>query len=260
MLFPDNLYANPVKYMLCVYFINGMGFDPRPAAEYNRRMDKILIVEDDKVLIENLTAFLQSENFTVDSACGRREALALLDHNNYDLVFLDISLSNGNGYAVCSAIKSSGSTPVIFVTASDDEFSVVAGLDMGADDYISKPYRPRELLSRIRSVLRRTGKASSILEQNGLCIDTIKGTVTKNGREIYLSALEYKLLLVFFTNRGVVLSRTKLLEDIWDIAGDFVNDNTLTVYIKRLREKVEDDPQNPEIIKTIRGLGYKVGD
>ena len=131
---------------------------------------------------------------------------------------------------------------------------------MGADDYISKPYRPRELLSRIRSVLRRAGKTSSVLEQSGLCIDTIKGTVTKNGTEIYLSALEYRLLLVFFSNRGIVLSRTKLLEDIWDIAGDFVNDNTLTVYIKRLREKIEDDPQNPSIIKTVRGLGYKVGE
>lgn len=260
MLFPDNLYAKPVKYMLCVYFINGMGFDPRHAPEYNRHMDKILIVEDDKVIIENLTAFLQSENFTVDAASGQKEALSLLEQNSYDLVLLDISLRDGNGYAVCSAVKNSSNTPVIFVTASDDEFSVVAGLDMGADDYISKPYRPRELLSRIRSVLRRTGKTSSILEQNGLCIDTIKGTVTKNGKDIYLSALEYRLLLVFFTNRGIVLSRTKLLEDIWDIAGDFVNDNTLTVYIKRLREKIENDPQNPEIIKTVRGLGYKVGD
>ena len=163
MLFPDNLYAKPVKYMLCVYFINGMGFDPRHAPEYNRYMDKILIVEDDKVIIENLTAFLQSENFTVDAASGQKEALSLLERNSYDLVLLDISLRDGNGYALCSAVKNSSSTPVIFVTASDDEFSVVAGLDMGADDYISKPYRPRELLSRIRSVLRRTGKTSSIL-------------------------------------------------------------------------------------------------
>lgn len=246
--------------MLCVCLLNSMGFDPRPAVEYNGHMNKILIVEDDKVIIENLTAFLQNENFTVSSASGQKEALALLERESFDLVLLDISLSNGNGYAVCSAIKSRGNTPVIFVTASDDEFSVVAGLDMGADDYISKPYRPRELLSRIRSVLRRAGKTSSVLEQSGLCIDTIKGTVTKNGTEIYLSALEYRLLLVFFSNRGIVLSRTKLLEDIWDIAGDFVNDNTLTVYIKRLREKIEDDPQNPSIIKTVRGLGYKVGE
>ena len=246
--------------MLCGCLINSMGFDPCPAVEYNGHMNRILIVEDDKVIIENLTAFLQSENFTVNSASGQMEALALLEQESYDLVLLDISLSNGNGYAVCSAIKSCGNTPVIFVTASDDEYSVVAGLDMGADDYISKPYRPRELLSRIRSVLRRAGKTSAVLEQSGLRIDTIKGTVTKNGKEIYLSALEYRLLLAFFSNRGAVLSRAKLLEDIWDIAGDFVNDNTLTVYIKRLREKVEDDPQNPEIIKTVRGLGYKVGE
>ena len=233
---------------------------PRPTVEYNRPMSKILIVEDDTVIVENLTAFLQSEHFTVASASGQKEALALLEQESYDLVLLDLSLSDGNGYAVCSAIKSNGNTPVIFVTASGDEFSVVAGLDMGADDYISKPYRPRELLSRIRSVLRRAGKTSSILEQDGLRIDTTKGTVTKNGKEIYLSALEYRLLLVFFSNRGVILSRTKLLEDIWDVAGDFVNDNTLTVYIKRLREKVEDDPPNPQIIKTVRGLGYRVGE
>lgn len=223
-------------------------------------MNRILLVEDDKDIVENLTAFLRSENFFVASAPGQKQALAMLEEESYDLVLLDVSLSDGNGYAVCSAIKSQGDLPVIFVTASDDEFSVVAGLDMGADDYISKPFRPRELLSRIRSVLRRTGKAQSVLEQDGLCVDTIKGTVFKNGKEIFLSALEYRLLLVLLSNRGTVLSRTKLLEEIWDIAGDFVNDNTLTVYIKRLREKIEENPQNPVMIKTVRGLGYRVGD
>lgn len=223
-------------------------------------MIKILIVEDDKDIITNLTDFLCAEGFHVSAVTGQEEALGKIDTETFDLVLLDISLSDGNGFAVCSAVKARGDTPVIFVTASGDEFSVVTGLDMGADDYISKPFRPRELASRIRTVLRRTGKTQSVIEISGLRVDTVKGTVTKNGKEIFLSALEYRLLLVFFSNRGAILSRSKLLEDIWDIAGDFVNDNTLTVYIKRLRDKIETDPQNPEIIKTVRGFGYRVGE
>lgn len=219
-------------------------------------MSKILLVEDDTSIIKNLTEFLSTEGYSVTSVTGQTEALDKIENEYYDLVLLDISLSNGNGFAVCSGIKAKGDTPVIFVTASGDEFSVVAGLDMGADDYISKPFRPRELLSRIKSVLRRSGKINSVTEFHSLTIDMVKATVMKRGKEIFLSALEYRLLLVFLSNRGVVLSRNKLLEEIWDIAGDFVNDNTLTVYIKRLREKIEDDPQNPSIIKTIRGLGY----
>ncbi len=219
-------------------------------------MSKILLVEDDTSIIKNLTEFLSTEGYSVTSVTGQTEALDKIENEYYDLVLLDISLSNGNGFAVCSGIKAKGDTPVIFVTASGDEFSVVAGLDMGADDYISKPFRPRELLSRIKSVLRRSGKINSVTEIHSLTIDMVKATVMKRGKEIFLSALEYRLLLVFLSNRGVVLSRNKLLEEIWDIAGDFVNDNTLTVYIKRLREKIEDDPQNPSIIKTIRGLGY----
>lgn len=223
-------------------------------------MIKILIVEDDKDIITNLTDFLCAEGFSVSAAAGQEEALEKIDTESFDLVLLDISLSDGNGFSVCSAVKSKRDIPVIFVTASGDEFSVVTGLDMGADDYISKPFRPRELVSRIRTVLRRSGKAQSVIEIGDLRVDTIRGTVTKNGKEIFLSALEYRLLLVFFSNRGAILSRSKLLEDIWDIAGDFVNDNTLTVYIKRLRDKIETDPQNPEIIKTVRGLGYRAGD
>lgn len=219
-------------------------------------MSKILLVEDDTSIIKNLTEFLSTEGYSVTSVTGQTEALDKIENEYFDLVLLDISLSNGNGFAVCSGIKAKGDTPVIFVTASGDEFSVVAGLDMGADDYISKPFRPRELLSRIKSVLRRSGKINSVTEIHSLTIDMVKATVMKQGKEIFLSALEYRLLLVFLSNRGVVLSRNKLLEEIWDIAGDFVNDNTLTVYIKRLREKIEDDPQNPSIIKTIRGLGY----
>lgn len=221
-------------------------------------MNEILLVEDDANIVSNLTKFLVSENFTVDVAGGQAEAFQKLDERSYDLLLLDVSLPDGNGFAVCRAAKENSDVAVIFLTASGDEYSVVTGLDLGADDYIGKPFRPRELLSRIKSVLRRTGKSQSVLTHENITVDTVKGVVYRNGEEIFLSALEYRLLLVFMTNKGVVLTRSKLLEEIWDVAGDFVNDNTLTVYIKRLREKLELDPQNPTFIKTVRGMGYKV--
>ena len=176
------------------------------------------------------------------------------------MLLLDVSLKDGNGFSVCSAVKAVSDLPVIFLTASGDEFSVVTGLELGADDYISKPFRPRELVSRIRSVLRRCGKTQAVLELGELRVDTVRALVTKGGMECFLSALEYRLLLFFLNHKGQVLSRNQLLEEIWDAAGEFVNDNTLTVYIKRLREKIETDPQNPEIIRTVRGLGYKLGE
>lgn len=223
-------------------------------------MTKILLVEDDVTIIKNLTEFLNKEGFAVQNAKGQTKSLELMNSEKFDLVLLDVSLADGNGFAVCSAIKQNYDIPVIFLTASGDEYSVVTGLDMGADDYIAKPFRPRELISRIKNVLRRSGKIKNTLEYGGITVDTLKGIAIKNGNDLYLSALEYKILLVFLSNKGIVLSRNKLLEEIWDIAGEFVNDNTLTVYIKRLREKIEDDPQNPEIIKTVRGLGYKIGE
>ena len=221
-------------------------------------MTKLLLVEDDKEIIVNLTEFLSNEGFTVKNVTGQAAALDIIEKEKFDLVLLDVSLADGNGFAVCSAIKSDGATPVIFLTASSDEFSTVTGFDLGADDYIAKPFRPRELISRIKNVLRLTGNTGSVTQLGDVLVDTVKGTASKNGNDLYLSALEYRLLLVFINNRGAVLSRTKLLESIWDIAGEFVNYNTLTVYIKRLREKIEDDPQDPKIIRTVRGLGYKV--
>ena len=221
-------------------------------------MYHILLVEDDRSIVNHLMEFLNGQGFSVDAAMTHAEAMQKLESAQYDLLLLDVSLPDGSGFAVCSAVKSQYDIPVIFLTASGDEFSVVAGLELGADDYISKPFRPRELVSRIRTVLRRTGKSKPILEVGPLKVDTVKALVTKNGREIFLSALEYRLLLVLINHRGAVMSRQQLLCEIWDIAGDFVNDNTLTVYIKRLRDKLEDDPQNPEIIKTVRGLGYKI--
>ena len=223
-------------------------------------MTRVLLVEDDKSIIKNLTRLLEQEGFSVVSREGQKEALKLLSEEAFDLLLLDVSLADGNGFSLCTAAKRLTAAPVIFLTASADESSVVTGLDLGADDYIAKPFRPLELISRIKSVLRRSGKTQSVFELGDLRIDSVRGTVHREGQEVFLSALEYRLLLVFINNKGVVLSRQKLLEEIWDIAGEFVNDNTLTVYIKRLREKIEEDPQNPKIIKTIRGIGYKVGD
>lgn len=223
-----------------------------------RIMTEILLVEDDKGIVANLTEYLTSEGYSVKSASGQAGAMKLLESERFDLALLDISLSDGNGFAVCSAIKADYGIPVIFLTASSDEYSTVTGFEIGADDYISKPFRPRELVTRIRNILRLTRGAGTAIHIGELTVDTVKGTVNKNGRDLYLSALEYRLFLVFLSNRGMVLTRSQLLEAIWDIAGEFVNDNTLTVYIKRLREKIEDDPQNPTVIKTVRGLGYKV--
>lgn len=220
-------------------------------------MNRILLVEDDKSIVESLSAFLVSEGFTVDTANGQKKAVGLIEEYMYDILLVDISLADGNGFAVCMAAKEKG-YPVIFLTASGDEYSVVAGLDMGADDYIAKPFRPRELVSRIKSVQRRYAGLGSIALSKNVNIYTDRGVVVKDGKEVLLSALEYRLLLVFVNNRGNVMSRNRLLEEIWDVAGDFVNDNTLTVYIKRLREKIEENPSDPQIIKTIRGLGYRL--
>lgn len=218
----------------------------------------VLLVEDDPSIVEHLTGFLAEEGFSVRSAQGQEEALDILDEKKTDLVLLDITLAQGNGFAVCARIKAQYHVPVIFLTAMDDEYSVVAGLDMGADDYISKPFRPRELVSRMRSVLRRSGCDRGAAVIGDITVDTERGLVLREGRELYLSALEYRLLLVFLSHRGQVLSRAVLMEELWDITGEYVNDNTLTVYIKRLREKIERDPGSPVILKTVRGLGYRM--
>lgn len=225
-------------------------------------MTRILLVEDDASIVANLTEFLQKEGFAITSVDGQLKALTLLETSaaDFDLLLLDVSLAEGNGFAICRAVKSTTSLPVIFLTASGDEYSVVTGLDLGADDYIAKPFRPRELVSRIHNIMRRYGKANATLEYRNLMVDVNRGTVSRNGQEILLSALEYRLLLYFLNNKDIVLSRSQLLDALWDMAGEFVNDNTLTVYIKRLRDKIEDDPQNPALIKTIRGIGYKMGD
>lgn len=223
-------------------------------------MIKILLVEDDAHIVSALSEILRMEGFSVDSALGQAQALKMAKETTYDLMLLDISLADGNGFAVCNAVREMYNVPIIFLTACDDEYSVVMGLDMGAYDYIQKPYRTQELLSRIRSVLRRSKKTQSVITIGDLSVDMDKGIVSKGGKDVFLSALEYRLFLIFLNNPKSVLSRTQLLSEIWDVAGDFVNDNTLTVYIKRLRDKIEDDPQDPKIIMTVRGLGYKLSE
>ena len=223
-------------------------------------MERILLVEDDEQIVAGLSDFLRSEGFVVDTASGQKQALAKMEKSAYDLMLLDISLSDGNGYAICAAAKASGDTAVIFLTASADEFSTVAGLDMGADDYITKPFRIRELISRIKTVLRRYHqyeRRESVLELGDLTIFPEQGKVFQNGREVVLTVPEYRLLLALVNNKGQILTRSQLLEAIWDVDGEFVNDNTLSVCIKRLREKIEANPGEPTHILTVRGLGYK---
>ena len=223
-------------------------------------MPKILLVEDDEQLAAFLMRFLNSEGYTTDYASGQKDALRLFADNAYDCVLLDISLKDGSGYSVCAAIKTQNDTPVIFITASADEACTVAGFEIGADDYIGKPFGTRELLARMKNVMRRHQKSSPLLYCGNVTIDPIKGIVRKNGSEIAMSALEYRLLLVFLSNKNQMLSRDRLAEELWSLTKEFISDNTLSVYIRRLREKIEDDAQNPNIIVTVRGLGYKAVD
>lgn len=222
-------------------------------------MKQIFLVEDDKEIAKNLARLLFSEGFTVTHASTQREAVTMLANNKFDLALVDISLPDGNGFAVCTEIKQTQNIPVIFLTASGDEASVVTGLNMGADDYITKPFRPRELIARIGTALRKKGHSPSAFKISGLFVDTASGIVKKDGKEVFLSALEYRLLLVFINNPKSVITRDRLLDELWDAAGEFVGNNTLTVYIKRLREKIEDSPAAPRIILTVRGIGYRLG-
>lgn len=220
-------------------------------------MKHILLVEDNDTIIMGLKYSLEQENFKVISAQNVSEFNGKIDKNDIDLVLLDVSLPDGNGFEICKEIKSKKDIPVIFLTAQDEETSVVLGLDLGADDYIVKPFRTRELISRINSVLRRYGhNESNLIQYKNIKIDTSSAKVYKDNEEIIFTSLEYKILLMLFSNQNKLISREQLLEKIWDIAGNFVNDNTLTVYIKRIREKLGDEI----IIKTVRGLGYRIGE
>lgn len=231
---------------------------------------KILLVEDDAAIASGIEYSLQQEGFVVCKASTVNEAYTLMDDiNDVDLYLLDLTLPDGTGYDVCKRVKEQSDKPVIFLSACDEEVNVVMGLDMGGDDYITKPFRVRELISRIRMVLRRYGmtknnqsqaeNTSGIIKVADITVAVNEAKVYKNGRDVELTALEYRLLLTMLQNRGQVLTRNQLLSGIWDIAGDYVNDNTLTVYVKRLRDKLEDNPAEPRIIETVRGMGYRIG-
>src|ERR1051325_2074913 len=223
-------------------------------------MLSILFVEDDATIAMGVEYSLKQDGFQVSLAYRLEEARDQLKRQPFDLVLLDLGLPDGSGYALCKEIRAAGDTPIIILSARDEEASVVLGLDLGADDYITKPFRLRELISRMKAVLRRRGPVEAgdrILVCRDVTIFTQQAKVHKNGREVLLTALEYRLLLTLILNQGRVLTRSQILGSIWDVDEDFVNDNTLTVYIKRLREKLEDDPQNPALIKTVRGLGYQ---
>lgn len=220
----------------------------------------IFLLEDDDAIALGLCYSLQNEGYNVTLAKSVSEATDIVEKNDFALYIIDLTLPDGSGYDVCKKIKSIGDRPVIFLTAYDDEVNVVMGFDLGADDYITKPFRLKELLVRIKSVLRRynrTGGDATVKIKN-ITINTNEAKVYKNGEEIVLTAMEYRLLLILLNNRGKVLSRSQLLENIWDVEGDFVEDNTLTVYIKRLRDKIEEDAASSQIIKTVRGLGYMI--
>lgn len=221
---------------------------------------EIFLLEDDEAIGIGLTYSLENEGYNVTLAKSVKEAKKIIDEKEFSLYILDLTLPDGSGYDVCKRIKAKGDLPVIFLTAYDDEVNVIMGFELGADDYISKPFRVKELMLRIKSVMRRYSNETSdgIIKINNLKINTNEAKVYKNNEEIILTAMEYRLLLILLSNRGKVLSRTALLENIWDVAGDFVEDNTLTVYIKRLRDKIEEDPAKPEFIKTVRGLGYVI--
>ena len=200
----------------------------------------IFLLEDDNAIGIGLTYSLKNEGYSVTIAKTVEEALEIIRNKTFTLYILDLTLPDGSGYDVCTQIKKQGDLPVIFLTAYDDEVNVIMGLELGADDYISKPFRVKELLARIKTVLRRYNKdtADGMINIGNIRINTNEAKVYKDSKEVILTAMEYRLLLIFINNRGIVLSRQKLLEDIWDVAGDLVNDNKLTVYIKRLRENI----------------------
>ena len=219
-------------------------------------MNKIMVIEDDDTIREGLKYYLESSNYEVIDISIGNDSLSKL--NNVDLILLDINLPDINGYELFKKIKEIKNIPIIFLTANSEELSIVRGLDMGADDYITKPFKAKELISRINNVLRRLNK-TNIINIRNIKIDIDNRKVLKDNKDVNLTSLEYKILLILVNNPNRVFTREEILDSIWDSNGVFVNDNTLTVYIKRIREKL-DDLEEQKIIVTVRGVGYKIGD
>lgn len=221
---------------------------------------RILLIEDDKSLVNGLSFALEKQGYGLDIACTSMEADALWAEGRYDLVILDVSLPDGSGFDICQRIRQTSRVPIIFLTAADEETDVIMGLDMGGDDYITKPFKLAIFLSRVHAILRRSGQfgqTGTELDSNGIKVQLMTGTVYKDGKKIDLTASEYKLLCLFMENPDQILSAGQLLGRLWDHDGRYVDNNTLTVYIRRLRMKIEDDPSSPKKVVTVRGMGYR---
>ncbi|MBF4694072.1 response regulator transcription factor [Fusibacter ferrireducens] len=223
-------------------------------------MDKLLLLEDDLSLIDGLSCLLKRQGFDLDIARTIKEAHAIWVDDKYDLLILDVSLPDGSGFEVCEKVRQVSKVPIIFLTASDEEISVVKGLDIGGDDYITKPFKLGVLLSRINALLRRAkhfAEADTEIKSNGIKVLLLQGQAYKGEQLLDLTTLEYRLLCLFMQNPNHILSKEKILDKLWDGEGNYVDDNTLAVYIRRLRMKIEQNPGEPQMLLTVRGMGYK---
>ena len=223
-------------------------------------MKRIFFVEDDLSLINGLSFAIKKQGYEIDVARTSLEAEQLWMNGKYDLVILDVSLPDGSGYDICQKIRKVSKVPIMFLTAADEETDIIMGLDIGGDDYITKPFKLAVFLSRVNALLRRSENFNQMeteLSSNGITIQQLKGEVYKNGKQIDLTASEYKLLCLFMENPDMILSPEQILSRLWDCDEKYIDTNTLTVYIRRLRKKIEDDPADPHSIVTVRGMGYK---
>lgn len=223
-------------------------------------MSRILLLEDDLSLVNGLSFAFKKQGFELEVARTVKEADALWTEGSYDLLVLDVSLPDGSGFEFCEKVRQSSKVPIIFLTASDEEVNIIMGLDMGGDDYITKPFKLGVLVSRINALLRRAKDFSASdteLQANGIRVLLLQGQVFKNGQLLDLTAAEYKLLCLFMRNPNIVLTKEQILDKLWDCEGNYIDSSTLTVYMRRLRMKVEDNPGNPQMLLTIRGMGYK---
>ena len=223
-------------------------------------MNRILLLEDDLSLISGLSFALKKQGFEIENARTIKEAGEYWRKGRYNLLILDVSLPDGCGFEFCKMVRKESEVPIIFLTASDEEMNIIMGLDIGGDDYITKPFKLGVLISRLNALLRRTKsirKNDAELVSNGIKINLLQTVVYKNGEQIELTAGEYKLLCLFMQNPNIVLTKDQILQRLWDCDADYIDSSTLTVYIRRLRMKVENNPSEPEMILTVRGMGYK---
>lgn len=223
-------------------------------------MSNILLLEDDLSLINGLSFALKKQGFELGVARTLKEADDLWTDGKYDLLILDVSLPDGTGFEFCKKVRQVSKVPIIFLTAADEEVDIIMGLDIGGDDYITKPFKLGVLVSRVNALLRRAKDFSSAdtwLESNGMKVLLLQGQAFKNGELLDLTAAEYKLLCLFMRNPNMVLTKAQILDKLWDCDGNYIDSSTLTVYMRRLRMKIEDNPSEPQMLLTVRGMGYK---